>query len=89
MTGEIAGRRRGGRRQPSMADVAARAGVSPITVSRVANGSPAVLEETRERVLAAMAELGYRPNKAARALNISPRQMGYALQKFNIEVKKF
>jgi DNA-binding LacI/PurR family transcriptional regulator len=68
VTGEIAGRRRGGRRQPSMADVAARAGVSPITVSRVANGSPAVLEETRERVLAAMAELGYRPNKAARAL---------------------
>jgi DNA-binding LacI/PurR family transcriptional regulator len=51
-----------------MADVAALAGVAPITVSRVANGSPAVGEETRQRVLAAMAQLRYRPNKAARAL---------------------
>jgi len=51
-----------------MVDVAALAGVSPITVSRVANGSPAVVEETRERVLTAMAQLGYRPNTAARAL---------------------
>lgn len=51
-----------------MVDVAALAGVAPITVSRVANDSPAVQEETRRRVLAAMAQLGYRPNGAARAL---------------------
>ncbi|WP_338703495.1 LacI family DNA-binding transcriptional regulator [Streptomyces sp. Q6] len=51
-----------------MADVARVAGVSSQTVSRVANGFPGVNEETRERVLAAMKELGYRPNSAARAL---------------------
>ncbi|MFB7758165.1 substrate-binding domain-containing protein, partial [Streptomyces sp. NPDC056121] len=38
------------------------------TVSRVSNGFPGVNEETRERVLAALKELGYRPNSAARAL---------------------
>ncbi len=51
-----------------MADVAARAGVSSQTVSRVANGFEGVLEPTRLAVLAAMEELGYRPNSAARAL---------------------
>lgn len=49
-------------------DVAARAGVSRQTVSRVLNEHPDVAPETRERVLAAMAELGYRMNNAARAL---------------------
>lgn len=53
---------------PSMADVARLAGVSPQTVSRVSNDYPGVLEETRERVLAAMTQLRYRPNSAARAL---------------------
>lgn len=51
-----------------MAMVAERAGVSGQTVSRVANGSPRVDPETRRRVEQAMAELGYRPNRAARAL---------------------
>jgi DNA-binding LacI/PurR family transcriptional regulator len=51
-----------------MADVGRLAGVSHQTVSRVINGSCKVREETRERVLAAMRELGYRPNPAARAL---------------------
>ncbi|MBR8745299.1 LacI family transcriptional regulator [Nocardiopsis sp. MG754419] len=51
-----------------MADVARLAGVSSQTVSRVSNGSPSVVPRTRERVLAAMRELGYRPNSAARAL---------------------
>lgn len=55
-------------RRVSMADVARMAGVSAQTVSRVANGHPGVVEETRTRVLAAMAELDYRPNSAARAL---------------------
>jgi DNA-binding LacI/PurR family transcriptional regulator len=55
-------------RRVSMTDVARLAGVSAQTVSRVSNGHPGVVESTRSRVLAAMAELGYRPNSAARAL---------------------
>ncbi|MFD8420333.1 LacI family DNA-binding transcriptional regulator [Streptomyces sp. NPDC059668] len=51
-----------------MADVARLAGVSSQTVSRVSNGYDGVNEETRQQVLAAMKELGYRPNSAARAL---------------------
>ncbi|WP_037780803.1 MULTISPECIES: LacI family DNA-binding transcriptional regulator [Kitasatospora] len=51
-----------------MADVAALAGVSSQTVSRVSNGDPAVIDSTRQKVLDAMKELGYRPNSAARAL---------------------
>ncbi len=51
-----------------MADVARLAGVSSQTVSRVSNGYAGVTEETRRQVLAAMKELGYRPNSAARAL---------------------
>lgn len=52
----------------SMADVAAAAGVSAQTVSRVANGSPRVDPATRARVEAAMSDLGYRMHRAARAL---------------------
>ncbi|RZS87421.1 LacI family transcriptional regulator [Motilibacter rhizosphaerae] len=55
-------------RAATMRDVASRAGVSHQTVSRVLNDSPAVLPETRERVLAAISDLGYRRNVAARAL---------------------
>lgn len=51
-----------------MADVAALAGVSHQTVSRVLNDHPNVREETRERVLEAIGRLGYRRNRAARAL---------------------
>jgi DNA-binding LacI/PurR family transcriptional regulator len=51
-----------------MSDVAKLAGVSHQTVSRVINGSDQVREETRERVLAAMRMLDYRPNPVARAL---------------------
>jgi LacI family transcriptional regulator len=49
-------------------DVAQRAGVSPITVSRVINHSGYASRETRERVEAAVAELGYVPNRLARSL---------------------
>ncbi|MDQ1085246.1 DNA-binding LacI/PurR family transcriptional regulator [Microbacterium proteolyticum] len=52
----------------SMAHVAERAGVSAQTVSRVANGSPRVDPATRARVEKAMADLGYRMHRAARAL---------------------
>ncbi|KFG10286.1 MULTISPECIES: LacI family DNA-binding transcriptional regulator [Streptomyces] len=51
-----------------MGDVARLAGVSSQTVSRVSNGFAGVNEDTRRQVLAAMRELGYRPNSAARAL---------------------
>jgi DNA-binding LacI/PurR family transcriptional regulator len=51
-----------------MADVAKLAGVSHQTVSRVLNESERVSSETRERVLAAMTKLNYRPNPTARAL---------------------
>ncbi|MFG3137122.1 LacI family DNA-binding transcriptional regulator [Streptomyces sp. NPDC048211] len=49
-------------------DVAALAGVSTRTVSNVVSGSGAVADETRARVQAALDELGYRPNVAARNL---------------------
>jgi DNA-binding LacI/PurR family transcriptional regulator len=51
-----------------MTDVARLAGVSHQTVSRVLNDNPNVKEQTRLRVRAAIAELGYRPNRAARTL---------------------
>lgn len=58
-------------RSPSrgtLRDVARFAGVSPMTVSRVLNRSSLVAETTAERVRAAVAELGYRPNQSARNL---------------------
>jgi DNA-binding LacI/PurR family transcriptional regulator len=51
-----------------MADVARLAGVSHQTVSRVLNGSDWVAEPTRQRVLRAVEELGYRRNLAAKTL---------------------
>ncbi len=62
-------KRPGRQRRPAvMSDVGRLAGVSHQTVSRVINGSPKVRPETRRRVIAAMRELGYRPNSVARAL---------------------
>ncbi|WP_097870629.1 LacI family DNA-binding transcriptional regulator [Streptomyces sp. rh34] len=58
--------RSGGR--PTLEEVAARAGVGRGTASRVINGSPRVSDTTRQAVEAAVAELGYVPNRAARAL---------------------
>ncbi|MHA7240959.1 LacI family DNA-binding transcriptional regulator [Arthrobacter sp. TMS1-12-1] len=55
-------------RAPNIRDVARRAGVSHQTVSRVINGHPSLRAGTRDRVLAAMEELKFRPNRAARAL---------------------
>ncbi|QOR71620.1 LacI family DNA-binding transcriptional regulator [Ruania alkalisoli] len=54
--------------RPVMTDVAQRAGVSQKTVSRVVRGEANVSDAVRERVNAAIAELGFRPNAAARAL---------------------
>lgn len=49
-------------------DVAQRAGVSPMTVSRVINGEKNVRPATRAAVMSAVAELNYAPNPAARSL---------------------
>ncbi len=56
------------RTRPNLEDVAARAGVSRATASRVVNGQSSVAEDLRERVQKAIDELGYVPNLAARAL---------------------
>lgn len=55
-------------RLPRLEDVAEVAGVSHQTVSRVVNNHPNVSKATREKVEAAIAELGYRRNTAARSL---------------------
>jgi DNA-binding LacI/PurR family transcriptional regulator len=55
-------------RRPVMADVARLAGVSHQTVSRVINGATSIRPSTRARVERAIADLGYHPNTAARAL---------------------
>jgi DNA-binding LacI/PurR family transcriptional regulator len=54
--------------RPRIDDVAQRAGVSVPTVSRVLTGAQRVSADKRERVMQAIAELGYRPSGAARAL---------------------
>lgn len=53
---------------PTVLDVAKRAGVSPITVSRVINNSGYISQATKKRVEAAVKELGYVPNTLARGL---------------------
>lgn len=58
-----------GHARPRIEDVAAAAGVSTATVSRVLNGL-AVREPSRERVLAAVAQMGYVPHAGARALTL-------------------
>lgn len=63
-----AGEGAGSQRAVCMADVARVAGVSQQTVSRVVNDLPNVSERTRERVKAAMSELGFRPSYAGRSL---------------------
>ncbi len=54
--------------RPTLDEVAARAGVGRGTVSRVVNGSPQVSPEARAAVERAIMDLGYVPNRAARAL---------------------
>jgi LacI family transcriptional regulator, repressor for deo operon, udp, cdd, tsx, nupC, and nupG len=56
------------RRRPTIADVARRAGVSAAAVSFAVNDRPGVSSGTRERILAAARELGWRPSASARAL---------------------
>lgn len=61
-------------------DVAALAGVSPSTVSRTCKNNPSISEETKEKVRAAMAKLGYEPNfQASNLASQSPRTIGIVL----------
>ena len=55
-------------RQPTMRDVAAAAGVSLKTVSRVVNDESHIHAKTRAKVMQAIHELGFRPNEIARSL---------------------
>jgi len=65
--------------RPTVGLVARHAGVSVASVSRVLNGLPAS-DETREKVLAAVAELGYRPNAHARSLKVRrSEQLAFAV----------
>lgn len=59
---------------------------STITTSSSSDDKP---DGERERLIWAMEKCGWVQAKAARLLNITPRQMGYALQKHDIEVRKF
>ena len=58
----------------TIGDVADRAGVSTATVSRVLSGSVKARAATRERVLSAVRELGYRPSGVARSLKLQRTQ---------------
>ncbi len=67
--GLLGGRRGSPVPPPTIYDVASAAGVSIASVSRVLNGRGNPMPETRDRVLAAVAELGFIPDGAARALS--------------------
>ena len=69
-----------------------RPGAVAVSAATAASGvavADAPPSTERERLVWALEQCGWVQAKAARLLNISARQMGYALQKFNIEVKKF
>lgn len=71
VTGRSSSRTRGaagGSRRPTLHDVAARAGVSKSLVSLALQGSPKVAPASRDAILAAADELGYRPNRTASSL---------------------
>lgn len=68
MTAHGAGGAAASGQRPRITDVARVAGVSPTTVSHALSGARSVREETRERVLAAVRELGYVPDRVATGL---------------------
>jgi LacI family transcriptional regulator len=59
----------------TLVDVAKAARVATMTVSRYLNGSPSITEKTARKVKAAIDELGYRPNQAARMLMGQPSKV--------------
>jgi DNA-binding LacI/PurR family transcriptional regulator len=69
-------------RRPTIADVAALAGVSKGAVSRAFNGGERISAPTIERINAAASELGWVPSAAARAINGAPaRSIGFVLRR--------
>jgi DNA-binding LacI/PurR family transcriptional regulator len=69
-------------KRPTIADIAARAGVSKVAVSYALNGQRGVSEATRRRILEIAEEIGWNPNSAARALSGAPTQtVGMALRR--------
>ncbi|WP_344874137.1 LacI family DNA-binding transcriptional regulator [Nonomuraea antimicrobica] len=66
-------------RRPTMTDVAREVGVTAKTVSRVLNDEGPVAVETRERVMAAVRRLGYRPNLMARNIRVGARDAAIGL----------
>ena len=82
MTGERRKRRSG---VPTIADVAQLAGVSQMTVSRVINAEGNVRAETRDTVNAAIRQLDYSPNPAARRLAGEAEQLDQSVGAFTID----
>ena len=74
---------------PGPLDQAAAQGRVVIPIKEAPASAGEAPSTERERLIWALEQCGWVQAKAARALNISPRQMGYALQKHHIEVKKF
>jgi Nif-specific regulatory protein len=72
---------------------AAGADYSPSTTSAAAPASPIDLNDPdldeRERVIAALEEAGWVQAKAARLLNMTPRQIAYRIQTLNIRMRQF
>jgi DNA-binding LacI/PurR family transcriptional regulator len=69
-------------KRPTIADIAARAGVSKVAVSYALNGQRGVSEVTRRRILDIAEEIGWNPNSAARALSGAPTHtIGMALRR--------
>lgn len=80
--------RLGGSGAVRIGDVAKVAGVSPQTVSNVVNNRGGFTEATRRRVLAAVAQTGYRPNRAARQLRTNrTRQIGFGIEGSNLDAR--
>src|SRR5215831_6374354 len=73
-TEETAVARRSGTGRVTLAEIAASLGLSRATVSLVLRGSPLVADSTRERVLAAMREMGYVYHRAAASLRTQRSQ---------------
>ncbi|WP_083988936.1 LacI family DNA-binding transcriptional regulator [Devosia geojensis] len=69
--------------RPTIRDVATRAGMSTLTVSRVINDHPSIKQSTRERVERAIRELNYEPNAAAQHVRRgSSRTIGFLMPDF-------
>ena len=85
-TGIVMGSRKPDARATRIVDVARVSGVSPQTVSNVVNGRGGYTEETRLRVLEAIEQTGYRPNRAARQLRTrQAKQIAFCLEGGNLE----